>query len=395
MKLAYLTNCFGSLSHTFIRRELRDFESRAYDVSLYGIHKDQNPAPDSIDLVEKTEYLYPINLLATAWLNIYYSLRHPIRYWKAVASCLMSTDDTIKQRLTLLYHLCVSTRFANLMHNKKITHIHVHFLNVSATVGMFCSRLTGIPYSITIHSAGEKNLGHVIGIKLKLRYAQSLLMISNYNIDYYNAIEPCRERSHVVRCGMDMSNFHFKPQAPNSTEDLKILAVGRFVEKKGFEYLIDAAAILNSQGMRFVIEILGSGPLEASLQSKVNELHLQEKVLLPGRVSTEEVKAKMLASNLVVVPSVTSKTGEMEGLPVVVMEAMALGIPVLATAHSGIPELVMNSTGDLVPERDADALARAITSFSFDKEKLKKARKLIEEQFNINTVVTQRLQLFK
>lgn len=395
MKLAYLTNCFGSLSHTFIRRELREFESRGFDVSLYGIHKDQNSAQDSIDLIDKTEYLYPIYLLKTAWLNIYYCLRHPLRYWRAFSSCLKNDDDTLKQRLTLLYHLCVSTRFARHMETQNITHIHVHFLNVSATVGMFCSRLTSIPYSITIHSAGEKNLDHVIGIKLKLRYARSLLMISNYNIDYYNDIEPCRDRSHVVRCGMDISNFHFNPRKPNSSDNLKILAVGRFVEKKGFGYLIEAAAILNSQGKQFVIEILGSGPLESELLSRVEELQLEEKVLLPGRVSTDEVKSKMLNSDIVVVPSVTSRTGEMEGLPVVVMEAMALGIPVIASAHSGIPELVKSTTGDLVPERDAEALAKALASFSFDAEKLKQARQLIEEQFNIKTVVTQRLQLFK
>jgi len=395
MKLAYLTTSFGTPSHTFIRREVRELRNQGIDVSLYGVRPDTNIAPDATDLDAETRFLYPIRAAEVMLYNLYYALTHPRRYWACLVDCLSAKNLLIRQRLKLCYHLLVSVSHARDMQKKHIEHIHAHFLNSSSSITMFCSRLTGIPYSVTVHSAGERDLPHVIAIAEKMKYSSQLLMISKFNIHYYNDLYPCEDKSEVVRCGMDIGDFIFrKTSSPRVNEPLKLLAVGRFVEKKGFRYLIEAAGIAKSKGQNFKVEILGSGPLEKDLHALRDALDLKDLVHFFGQATTAQVKEKMLAADVVVVPSVTSESGEMEGIPVVIMEAMASGVPVIASAHSGIPELVTDETGYIVPEKDAQALAATLMEYSFDEDRTRAARELIETQFNIETVVRQRVKIF-
>jgi len=395
MKLGYITTCFGTPSHTFIRRELREFEKRGIPVGLFGIRQDSEIAVDAKDLVEKTRFLYPIHFLKTTWCNVWFLFVKPGRYFSIAASCFKAPKERLKDKLKLFYHFFISSVHAKTLSDENYTHLHAHFLNVSASVAMYAARLAGIPYSITLHSAGERDLPHVIGIADKLRFAEKLLMISEFNIRYYDELFPCRDKSSVVRCGMNIEDFEVRQQHDNNRNaPLEVLAVGRFVEKKGFHILIEAAKILADRSVRCSITILGSGPMEQDLKASVERMNLQSIVKLPGHASTEEVKQKMHLSDVVVVPSVTSKSGEMEGIPVVLMEAMASGIPVIGSSHSGIPELVNESTGVLVPENNAAALADAIESFHSDEERVREARALIETQFNIEHVVSQRYELF-
>ncbi len=396
MKLAYLTTCFGTPSHTFIRRELREFEKRDIDVELYGIRKDKQLSKDSFDLVERTRYLYPLNPLELVLSNFWFAVFRPTRYWPTAFSCFASPKESLKNKLKLFYHFLLSGVHARSLEKHKFTHLHAHFLNVSSSIAMYSARLAKIPYSITLHSAGERDLPHVIGIIDKLKHAKSLLMISDFNISYYDEIFPCRKKSSVVRCGMELDSFQFREFKPiTSKKPLKVLAVGRFVEKKGFHVLIEAAKQLSLQKFDFELTILGSGPMENELKQKSKSYELESKVFLPGHASTAEVKLAMQETDVVVVPSVTSKTGEMEGIPVVLMEAMVSGIPVIGSSHSGIPELVTPATGTLVDEDDADALAGAIANFKPSEKYTHAARDLIETQFNIAHVVDQRINIFE
>jgi colanic acid/amylovoran biosynthesis glycosyltransferase len=410
MKIAYLTNCFGIQSHTFIRREIAELNKLGIEVELFGIHEEMSDrlTPPERALVERTTYLYPLPILRIIYLNLFWMLFRARRYWPTLWTALTNKEPQLKQRLKLVYHFFIAPYLADAMAQKKVEHIHAHFLNVSSTMAMYASLLTGIPYSITVHSAGTKNAPHIIGIPLKLKYAQFLVMISHYNIDYFDAIYPCRDKSSVVRCGMDLDHYPFRTalqlKAESGQGAPRILAVGRLVEKKGFEYLIDAVGIVKTRHPQvpFKLEVVGSGPLEEHLKRKVAELGIQDSVIFYGPASTDEVRDKMLDSTVVVVPSVTGRSGEMEGIPVVLMEAMALGVPVISTQHSGIPELVRNGeTGVIVGERDAEALALALQHFigadSGDvaerAQRVQKARDLIEEEFNISVVAKQRQDL--
>ncbi len=399
MKIAYLTNCFGTQSHTFIRREIRALRATGLNMLLYGIRRDTgNIAPDAADLVAETHYLYPLSAARVISCNLRLFLHAPIHYLRGLFSALKGQEFSIRRRLKMVYHYLASATFADHLIENGITHIHAHFLNVSASVAMYAAYHTRLPYSITVHSAGTFKTPDTLGVHQKLRNAQFLLMISAYNVDYFDAIQPCRAKSHVVRCGMDLDSFQYRPSdtwAPH--QPARILAVGRFVEKKGFIHLIEAAAHLRERGCNFCLEMIGDGPLAAELKARCVQLKLTDVVQFSGQQSTDYVKQAMTECDIVVVPSVTSQTGEMEGLPVVIMEAMATGVPVVASAHSGIPEILQDGiTGHLTPEKNPIAIARAIEILLSEPNPalIDNARRLIEQTFNIDVVAKQRFDYF-
>lgn len=400
MKVAYLTTCFGTQSHTFIRREIVALRALGLEIALLGVRRDGSAPEESHPLQAETHYLYPLNLFKTVNGNLKYFFRSPTKYlcgaWKAITE----PEFSLKRRLKMLYHYFISVTAAQTLETLQCDHVHAHFMNVSSSIGMYAAYHSGIPYSITVHSAGTFKTPHILGIHQKLKQAQFLMMISEYNIRYFNEIQPCKEKAHLVRCGMDLENFKFKG-AKNYTPNnpLRILAVGRFVEKKGFLYLVRAVGLLAHANIPFELTLIGSGPLEDQLKSEVDSLEINQQVHFTGQKTSQFVHQTMSQSDVVVVPSVTSQSGEMEGLPVVIMEAMATGIPVISTQHSGIPEIVINNqTGFLVPEKSPEAIAAALQKIvekRCDMEALiDSAHNLVNQQFNIDAVAKMRLQLF-
>jgi colanic acid/amylovoran biosynthesis glycosyltransferase len=191
----------------------------------------------------------------------------------------------------------------------------------------------------------------------------------------------------VLRMGIDCRLFQFTPRGINGTRTVQILTIGRFVEKKGIEYGIRAVAVLVSSGYRVKYKIIGDGPLRNSLQRLVEELQVSQHVLFLGWQQQEEVAVELAAADILLAPSVTSRDGDQEGIPVVLMEAMAMGLPVVSTLHSGIPELAQNGiSGFLVPERDVDALASTLR-YLIDHPEIwpqmgKAGREFVEKHYN-------------
>jgi glycosyltransferase involved in cell wall biosynthesis len=403
MKIAYLTNCFGTQSHTFMRREIRALRELGVELALYGIRKDdESQAADAKDLVDETHYLYPVKKSATVSANLHYLLRNPRRYLSGLWKAFTSPEFSLSRRAKMVTHYCLAAATARHMEAAGITHIHAQFLNVSSSVAMYAAAHAGISFSVTVHSAGSYKAADTVGLHEKLRSAQFLIMISHYNVNYYDAVAPCRDKSYVVRCGMNLDDFTFRIPSPLAATEqphkTKLLGVGRFVAKKGFRYLIEMAAVLKKREVDFELRILGNGPLDSDLRALVSQLQLQDCVIFLGQKSTAEVRAEMAQADIVVVPSITTDTGDMEGLPVVIMEAMATGAAVVASAHAGIPEIVIaEETGLLTEERNPESLANAVCQIiehpSVDM--LNRARRLIEEHFNIAIVAQQRQDIFR
>ena len=405
MKIAYLTNCFGTQSHTFMRREIRALRELGVDLALYGIRKDEDgQAADAKDLVDETHYLYPVKKAATVLANIHYFLRNPVGYLRGLWQAFTNPEFSLPRRAKMVTHYCLAAPMARHMEGAGITHIHAQFLNVSSSVAMYAAEHAGIPFSVTVHSAGSYKAADTVGLHQKLRAAEFLIMISHYNVSYYDAVSRCRDKSYVVRCGMNLDDFTFKTPSDSVTfpeegsRKIRLLGVGRFVAKKGFRYLIEMAALLKQRDVDFELRILGNGPLDNELRSLADQLKLGDCVIFLGQKSTAEVRAEMAQADIVVVPSITTDSGDMEGLPVVIMEAMATGTAVVASAHAGIPEIVIaGETGLLTEERNPQSLADAVCQI-IEKpsvEMLNRARKLIEEHFNIAIVAQQRQDIFR
>lgn len=186
--------------------------------------------------------------------------------------------------------------------------------------------------------------------------------------------------------GIDARRFAFRPKE-RTTTDLNVLAVARLTEKKGVQYLVRAMALLPAN---VTLTVIGTGPLDKPLRALVDELMLGERVQFAGARTHEEVRRYLSDADVFVLPSVTAQNGDMEGVPVVLMEAMATGVSVVSTVHSGIPELIQNEeTGLLVPERNHIELAavlQRVASGEIDVRSMRlKARKFVEENFNVQT----------
>ncbi|HET6550510.1 MAG TPA: glycosyltransferase, partial [Solirubrobacter sp.] len=242
---------------------------------------------------------------------------------------------------------------ALLARERGIDHLHAHFASAATTVARLAGRLAGIPYSFTAHA---KDLFHedVVAAELdrKLADAHHVVTISAYNARFLRERHGA-ERVRLVRNGLMLDAFPFAPPVERPPV---IAAVGRLVEKKGFDVLLDACALLARSGRRFRCELAGDGPLAGELRARA-----EGPVRFHGALPQREVRDLVAGAAVLAAPCVVASDGNRDGLPTVLLEAMALGTPCVATRVTGIPEAIRDgSTGLLVPERDAGALAAAL-----------------------------------
>ena len=276
---------------------------------------------------------------------------------------------------------------AGLIGERGITHLHAHFGSVATTVARLAARLAGITYSFTAHA---KDIFHESvdreELRRKLRDADHVVTVSEFNLRYLREhYGPAADRVHRVYNGIDLRAFRADP-APEGRE-VDVVAVGRLVEKKGFDVLLAACARARDRGRPLSCRIVGAGERHDALQAQLEVLGLQEHVTLVGPLPQEQVRAELRAARVMAAPCVHGADGNADGLPTVILEAMALGTPVVATPVTGVPEAVIDGvTGRIVAERDADELASALLELRADVAARQRfataARRHVEEHFD-------------
>jgi glycosyltransferase involved in cell wall biosynthesis len=236
-----------------------------------------------------------------------------------------------------------------------VRHVHAHFGTNGAEVAMLCHLLTGIPYSFTVHGPDEFDRPEYLGLPEKVKHAAFVCVVSSFTGSQICRWIPPKEwpKIKLVRCGLDADFLIQRP--PSIVSKIHLVTVGRLSEQKGQLVLLSALAVLAREGMLFKMTIAGDGPLRPQLERSIRELGLEEQVELTGWLSNSQVRALIRGARALILPSFA------EGLPVVLMEALALGRPVITTYVAGIPELVTDQTcGWIVPAGSVDQLARAI-----------------------------------
>jgi colanic acid/amylovoran biosynthesis glycosyltransferase len=282
----------------------------------------------------------------------------------------------------------------------KVDHIHAHFVSVNAVAAQVAADLIGITYSIHAHAFDifQRNQKSV---RRQLKLAPAVVTIAEYNRTYIHNLCPswCLDDIRVVHCGLNPEDF--KPSIISYEDSMMhILSVGSLVEKKGHEYLIDACAQLADKGFKFQCSIVGGGSLQEKLQAQINKYSLQGIITLHGAKNQAQILDLYRHSDIFVLACVTALNGDIDGIPVVLMEAMAMQIPVITTPVTGIPELVQDGkNGFLVPERDAGALALAIERLINDKSLRNKlgqqGRRTVLAGFDIHQTGAQMAEIFK
>jgi len=391
MRIGYVLSEYPKVSHTFIRREILALEQQGIEVERMGI-RDGGAVVDALDQAEaqRTRYVLAQGAAGLLLAGLQVLLRSPHRAWQAfVLACRMGwkADRPMPFHWIYLLEAAVIARWVS---ERSITHLHAHFGSNPAEVAMLAARLAGITYSFTAHGTVETDNARAIGLTRKVHEAQFVIAVSHYGRAQMMRWVPVGQwsRIHVVRCGLGPEYLN-TPITP-APQALAFLAIGRLSEEKGHACLVDAFAEVLATGVSARLVLAGDGPLRATLQRRCQELGIEEHVHITGWVSGEQVQALLKASTALVLPSFA------EGLPVVLMEAMAMGRPVVASWVAGIPELVkQDHNGWLVPPADVRALARAMldcASAGADRlEDMGRAGKAAVSQWHDSQIESQRL----
>jgi glycosyltransferase involved in cell wall biosynthesis len=296
-------------------------------------------------------------------------------------------------------HVYHALQLACDVRRKDIHHLHAPFANDGAKVARLAARFAGVTYSLT---ARAKELFHEAvktdDLRRKLQDADGIITISDFHLDWLRkTFGPVAARAQRIYNGLDLEEFRY-----HSPEDRPpvILAVGRLVEKKGFDDLIEACALLAERGCSFHCRIIGTGTLKAELEDQIERHDLRRQVVLVGMLPQGAVIKEMHNAAVLAAPCVISKDGDRDGLPNVIQEALALGTPVVSTDVTGIPDVLRDGeTGLMVPQHDpralADALARLLENPGLRVRLATKGRQLMEAEFDIRRNSERRRRIFR
>lgn len=355
--VAYLVNHYPKVSHTFIRREIAELERQGFRVHRFALHGHADDLPDEQDRAERTRTHYllqggPLGLVRDVLRVAATRPRRMLAAARLAVSMARRADRALPYHLAYLAEAC---RLYLLLRAAGVRHLHAHFGTNPAEVAMLVHCLGGPPYSFTVHGPEEFDKPGPLGLKAKIERARFVVAVSSFGrSQLYRAVGLEHwPRLRVVHCGLE-AHFHAGPAAPVPAVP-RLLCVGRLCEQKGQLLLVEAVRRLVARGVAIELVLAGDGEMRAQVEELAERHHLGTAVRITGWIGSAEVRAQILAARAVVLPSFA------EGLPVALMEAMALGRPVLTTWVAGIPELVRHGeNGWLVPAGDVDALVDAL-----------------------------------
>jgi colanic acid/amylovoran biosynthesis glycosyltransferase len=355
--LAYLVNQYPLTSHTFIRRELVTLEATGVAVRRYSIRETREPLVDEADQAErpKTRAVLSVGAPGLAGALLRTALLRPGAWLRGLRLALRTGRRSERGVLVHLVYLGEACVLLGWCRDDGIRHVHAHFGTNSAAVAMLCHELGGPSYSITLHGPDEFDRPQALALDEKVARASFVAVISEFSRSQLYRWVRYRDwaKVQVVRCGLDASFFEVNPIPPPSGRQL--VCVGRLAEQKGQLILIEAARLLAERTDDFRLVLVGDGPMRGEIEALIDRFGLGSRVTLLGRQNNAEVRKQIIASRALVLPSFA------EGLPVVLMEALALERPVISTYVAGIPELVEDRVcGWLVTPGAVEGLARAM-----------------------------------
>lgn len=377
-RIGYVAKVFPRLSETFVVTELLAHEAAGLDIEIFSLR----PSSDLGAHAAHARLRAPMTHLPTAIrVGALLDEIELARGFDHADEVLREARDEHPRELVQML------RLAWLVRERGIGHLHVHFANVAARVTRLAARLAQVPYSVTTHA---KDIFHDDVEPEMLRRilgdAAAVVTVSDYNVAHLRTVCPeVAPRLHRVYNGIELERFTFSEPAERPP---LIVAVGRLVEKKGFGDLVAACALLRAEGRRFECRIVGGGALEADLRASISRLGLDDVVTLVGPASQEVVRAEISAAAALAAPCIVGTDGNREGLPTVVLEAMALGTPCVATDVTGIPEVLHDGrTGLAAAQHDPAGLAAGLGGLLDDADLRVRlataARRLIEQHFDI------------
>lgn len=359
MQIVYFIGCYPLISLTFVEREIRALEAQGVSPKIISMRR-----PQSGKVLEQARwrmdhifYVRPIRwgMLIRAFLR--FGLTQPRTFWGTLAWLLTRPHPSLHARLKTVLHFGQGVYLAEYLHGQDVTHLHAHIADRAVVAALIVSRLLETPFSFTAHA--RDIYAEDVFLRDKMSEAVFVVTCTQANLAYLRQLAVSPEKVYGIYHGLPLAEITGQLLAPQSPP--LILAVGRLVEKKGFNYLLEACALLREWGYEFTCTVIGEGPERKMLEAQRVRLRLEGQVSLSGSRPFSEVLASMRRASVFVQPSIIAHNNDRDGIPNVLLEAMAVGVPVVSTNISAIPEVVHHEeTGLLVPQRDAIALAKAL-----------------------------------
>ena len=379
-RIAYILKVYPRISQTFVLSEILAHERAGLEMEIFSLRRTDDTRFHSA-LARVQSPVFQIARAGSKASMVLKELREHGRVlpglWDVVQNSHAEAEDLLQ-----------AARLSRAIVDRGIIHMHAHFGTVATVVARLAARITGITYSFTAHA---KDIFHEVVVedvlRKKLADAAGIITVSQFNVEFLrNKYGEAAKHVRLIYNGLDLDEFRFEPGGERPP---LVLGVGRLVEKKGFGYLLDACALMKSRGVNFRCEIMGGGVLESSLEAQVQKLDLAGHVKLCGPKSQSDVKKRIREAALLAAPCVHAEDDDRDGLPTILLEAMALGTPCVSTPVTGIPEAIRHEdTGLMVAECDvtglADACERLLADRSLSSQLTKNARRLIEDNFDID-----------
>ncbi len=402
IKIAYLAPEIPALSATFVYNEILRLEDSGYRVVPLSVHQPHSPAEgDELeDLRSRTEYLYRAPRSKMLLDNLHLLATRPVRYLRVLTSAV---GDALRVGLLnriglgLLYRFIVAAGVARTLLDENCEHLHVHFAHIPTDIAMYAAGMSAVPFSFTAHANDLFERNWLLDKKVKR--ARFAVTISEYNRQLIKKSGGAEHKIHIIRCGVDHTAFAARSgRAENSIPTIGTL--GRLVEKKGVDDLIRACKILRDRNVAFSVEIAGDGPLLTELQQLVDDSDLSAQVRFKGPLSHEQVPQWLQALDVFVLACKKDRNGDMDGIPVVLMEAMLAGVPVISSRISGIPELIEDGQSGLLaepasPDHLAEAISRLLSDEILYSDLRKNAIVKVQTEFDLSNNVVRLNELFK
>jgi glycosyltransferase involved in cell wall biosynthesis len=396
-RIAYVTTHFPSVTQTFVFREVLELERRGWDVRMHAFKRAHLPRgvhPEVAGLVGRC--VYP-SVRSIVGAQLWWLRRRPVRYLSTWWFALRGTRSNRRRLLRSMGVVPVAALFARGIDAAGITHTHAHWATEPALAAAVIARLTEGTYSFTAH-AYDIQLDRTM-LRDKAEGAAFVATISELNRRSLEAsLAGSNANVAVIHCGVDAAAFPSRDSAPTGPP-FAIVSVGALEAYKGHRYLLGAAAILSAEGHDFSVRIIGDGAQRAALVARAIELGISNRVEFLGVLSADEIRRELSRAVVFAMPSIVLPDGLTEGIPVAMMEAMAVGVPVVASDVAGIHELVADrATGLLVPPADDAALASALRRVIEDPRlalRLSSAASVVvSDQFDLRQTVGQLERLF-
>ena len=391
MKLGYMVSAYPARSHTFIRREIEELEKRGFSVARYSQRKyDKSEILNDAEAAEyqRTWSIFPLPFVALCLCHLRVIAGDPRRYFSTLKWSVVRRPPGASGLMYALIYFIQAIYLAEQMRADDVQLVHAHFVNSGGYVAAIAARFLALPWGASVHGRSDFDFPGVHALAWVLKDADFLRCVSSFGAsqamrqctpDYWHKIVVCY-------CGMPDSLIDKQAIFKRGRQPATLLSVGRLSAEKGQYLLLKAASLLKSKGYACKLLIVGDGPDRQRLHQAVDTMHINDVCVFLGAVDEARVMQEMAAADVFVCPSL------MEGLPQVLMEAMAVRVPVVAPYLAGIPELVGHKeTGMLYPAGDVQQMAEAVASLLDDQALAQRCAdsgyQRLTQQFVLSTTV--------